>query len=163
MNVFLSYAVGELDASIAARLRAVAAAYEISIVLPDRSYVGRNDLSRDTRDKIMQSDAVLALITRTAPLESLNVVNLELRLASQLSKPIMALIERGVPFQGIPENQLVYFDRFNPTAHEESLMRVLNELLSQRQQWKNNLTALGWIAGITLGLIALSEWIGDKK
>ena len=163
MNVFLSYAVGELDAPIAARLRAVAAAYEISIVLPDRSYVPNNGLSQDTNAKIMQSDAVLALITRTAQLELLNVVNLELRLASQFYKPIMALIEQGVPFQGIPENQIVYFDRFNPTAHEESLIRALNQLQAERQQWKNNLTALGWIAGITLGLIALSEWIGDKK
>jgi len=32
----------------------------------------------------------------------------------------------------------------------------------RQQQQKKNLTALGWIAGIALGLIALSELLGKE-
>ena len=63
MNVFLSYAVSPFDSPIAARLRAVAAAYDISIVLPDRTERPSNGLGIDTQNKIGQSDAVIALIT----------------------------------------------------------------------------------------------------
>jgi len=39
MNVFLSYAVGPSEGSIPERLSAVAAAYGISLLLPDRTYL----------------------------------------------------------------------------------------------------------------------------
>jgi hypothetical protein len=52
MRVFLSYAVGPVDASIAARLRAVAAAYDVAILLPDRTVSPTNGLTSDTLKKI---------------------------------------------------------------------------------------------------------------
>lgn len=162
MNVFLSYAVGQWDATMAARLRAVAAAYDISILLPDRSYVTNNSLTADTRKKIKQSDAVIVLVTKTAPQWATNLVNLEMQAAALENKPIIPLIEQGIPFQGISNNQLVYFDRLNPSAHEASLMEVLKQIRSQQQR-KKDLTTLGWIAGIALGLVALSEFVGDEK
>jgi nucleoside 2-deoxyribosyltransferase len=162
VNVFLSYAVRPWDAPIAARLRAVAAAYDIAILLPVRNQVVQNGLTTDTLTKIKQSDAVIALITNTAPQDLVNAVNLELPAAAQAGKPIIALIEDGVPFQsGTPAN-VVYFNRLNPTAHESSLMNALQQIRSQ-QQWKKDLTALGWIAGIALGLVALSEVLGNEK
>ncbi|HMF57033.1 MAG TPA: TIR domain-containing protein [Pyrinomonadaceae bacterium] len=162
MNVFLSYAVAQWDAPIAARLRAVAAAYDISILLPDRTLRPHDRLFGDTQKKIKDSDVIIALMTKTAPLELVNLVNLELQAAAQAQKPIIALVEQGVPLQGIPQNQIVYFDRLNPTAHETSLMNALEQTRKQKQ-WKESLTALGWIAGIALGLVALSELLEDKK
>jgi hypothetical protein len=161
MNVFLSYAYGQLDAPIAARLRAVAAAYDISILLPDRTQPANQPII-DTLQKISQSDAVIALVTKTAPIASRNLVALELQSAAQMGKPIIPLVEEGIPVTGVPDSQIVYFNRFNPTAHEFSLMSVL-EQIRQQQQKKKDLSALGWIAGIALGLLVLNELTSDKK
>jgi hypothetical protein len=160
MKVFLSYAVGELDAPIAARLRAVAAAYDISVLLPDRTQASHNGLNSDSLAKIRQSEAVIALVTRTAQVLSVNLVNLELQAAVQAGKPIVALVEKDVPMQPLP-SQIVYFDRLNPTAHESALMNVLAQIRNEQQ--KNDLTALGWIAGIALGLVALNALVTDEK
>ncbi len=161
MRVFLSYAVGPVDATIAARLRAVAAAYDISILLPDRALITNNGLTTDTLKKIKQSDAVIGLLTRGAQVVSVNLVNLELQTAQQERKPIIALVEIGVPVQGLPESQIVSFNPLIPHAHEPALMQVLEQI--RQQQQKKDFTALGWIAGIALGLVALSELLGDKK
>lgn len=162
MKVFLSYAVGPWDAPIAARLRAVAAAYDIAILLPIRVEGFQNGLTTDSLTKIKQSDAVIALVTATAPKELVNSVNLERQAAAQAHKPIIALIEQGVPLQSAVSGNVVYFDRLNPTAHEFSLMNALQQIRSQ-QQWKKDSTALGWIAGIALGLVALSEVLSNEK
>lgn len=161
MRVFLSYAVGPVDAAIAARLRAVAAAYEIAILLPDRTLIANNGVTPDTHRKIKQSDAVITLVTRGAQVASVNVVNQELATALQERKPVIALVEQGVPVQGMPENQIVRFDPFKPHEHEHALTEVVKQI--QRQQQKKDLTALGWIAAIALGLVALGELLGDKK
>jgi hypothetical protein len=162
MRVFLSYAVGPVDSTIAARLRAVAAAYDISILLPDRTQMDFNKLAPDTLKKIQQSDAVIALMTGGAQFTSINVVNLELATAQQQEKPIIALVEQGVPVQGVPDNQVVRFNPLIPHQHEPALMEVLQQI-ERRQRKKDFAVALGWIAGIALGLVALSELVGDKK
>jgi len=162
VNVFLSYAVAPFDAAIPARLRAVAAAYDISIVLPDRSRLPPNGLPADIQNKIAQSDVVLALITSEAQPQLVASVNQELQLAGIIGRPIIALLEQGVAMHGIPNDRIVYFDRFQPTAHEPALIHALDQIKTQRQ-WKQSLTALGWIAGITLGLIALSKLASDEE
>lgn len=162
MNVFLSYAVAPFDVPVAARLRAVAAAYDISILLPDRSQIIHNGLPADTRAKISQSEALIALVTSAAPPKSVDLVNLELQAAAQSSKPVIALIEQGVQIQPAPGTQIVYFNRFEPAAHEKPLVDALANI-RQQKQLKPSLVALGWVAGIALGMIALSELVGDKK
>jgi nucleoside 2-deoxyribosyltransferase len=162
VKVFLSYAVEPWDGPIPARLRAVAAAYDIAILLPVRTQGIQNGLTTDTLKKIKQSDAVIALVTNTAPKDLVNVVNVELQGAAQAGKPIIALIEEGVPFQAAAPGNVVYFNRLDPTAHESSLMNALQQIRSQQQR-KKDLTALGWIAGIALGLVALGEVLGDEK
>lgn len=161
MKVFLSYAVGPWDAAIAARLRAVAAVYGISILLPDRTQVLHNGLTQDTQAKMREADAVIALITNTAQAEAINLVNLELQNAAQAHKPIIALMEEGVQLHPMPATRVVYFNRYDPTVHEKLLVEALNHIRSE--QIKQNWTALGWIAGIALGLVALSEMFSDEK
>jgi hypothetical protein len=160
MKVFLSYAVGHLEVAIAARLRAVAAAYDISIILPDRTIALGQSLAAEIRKQIKQSDALIALITKTASVESSANVNLEVLTAANEGKPIITLVEQGVPIQGVPY-QVVYFDRSDPTAHEAALMVTLDQMRQQKQ--KNDLVALGWIAGIALALVALNEVVGSEK
>jgi hypothetical protein len=161
MRIFLSYAVGPVDATIAARLRAVAAAYDIAILLPDRTRFAGNEVAPDTLKKIRQSDAIITLVTRGAQIDSEDVVNQELATAQQEQKPIIALVEQGVPVKGMPEKQIVRFNPLMPHQHEQKLMEVVKQIQQEKQ--KKDLTALGWIAGIALGLIALSELLGDKK
>jgi len=155
VKVFLSYAVGPWDGPIAARLRAVSAAYDISILLPDRTQVLHNGLSADTQTKIRNADAVIALVTDSAPTEILRLASLELHYAAQIQKPIILLVELGVQFQSALNSQMVFFDRSDPTAHEAHLVNALKYLREQKPT--QNLTALGWITSIALGLVALSE------
>jgi hypothetical protein len=162
MQVFLSYAFGDFDAPMAARLRAVAAAYNITILLPDRTQAIYSGLPDDTQKKIKQSDAVIALVTRTAHAQHVNALNLELQAAAQAGKPIIPLIEKDVPFQAVPNTPIVYFDRLNPSAHESALINVLDQIRRQ-QKSKSDLTALGWIVGIALGLVALGEMVNDEE
>jgi hypothetical protein len=162
VNVFLSYAVAPFDTPIAARLRAVAAAYDISILLPERNKAFQNGLSLDTQAKIKTSDAVIALITTMAPSYLVDTVSLELQAAAQSSKPVIALIEQGVHIQPAPGTQIVYFNRFEPAAYEKPLVDALANI-RQQKQLKQSLVALGWVAGIALGMIALSELVSDKK
>lgn len=162
MQVFLSHAFSDFDAPIAARLRAVAAAYNVTILLPDRTQAIHKRLPDDSQKKIKQSDAVIALVTRTAHAQHVKALNLELQAAAQAGKPIIPLIEQGVPFKALPNTPIVYFDRLNPTAHESSLLNVLDQIRRQ-QKPKSELTALGWIVGIALGLVALSEIVNDEK
>lgn len=161
MKVFLSYGVGPWNGPIPARLRAVAAIYDISILLPDRTQVLHNGLPSDTKLKIGEADAVIVLVTNTAPADAIDLVNLELQNATQSHKPIIALVEEGVQFQSMPIDQVVYFNRSDPTVHETLLVGALNHIRSE--QVRQNWTALGWIAGIALGLVALSQGSGDEK
>jgi len=161
MKVFLSYAVGPWDGPIPARLRAVAAVYDISILLPDRTQLLQNGLPSDTQAKISEADAVIVLATNTAPADAIDLVNLELQNASQARKPIIALVEEGVQVQSMPVDQVVYFNRYDPTVHETLLVAALNHIRSE--QVRQNWTALGWIAGIALGLVALSQMSSDEK
>ena len=158
MNVYLSYAVGPIDAAIPARLRAVAAAYDISILLPDRTTFA---LPSDAINKIKQSDAVIALATVSADSMMISLLNQDLLIATQERKPIISLVEEGMPFQADARTHVVYFNRYNYARHEASLINVLSQLRNEKKE--KNLTALGWIAGIALGLVALSALIDDKE
>jgi hypothetical protein len=162
VNVFLSYAVAPLDMPFATRLQAVAAAYDISILLPDRTQPIHDGLPAETQTKIQSSDAVIALVTVTASPNLIALVNAELRAAAQLDVPVIALIEQGIHIEAAHQTHAVYFDRFLPTAHEQQLVVALSKI-QQRKQSQDSLSALGWIAGIALGLIALSEIIGDPE
>jgi hypothetical protein len=151
VKVFLSHAMSPHDAPIASRLRAVAAAYDIQILLPERTRYAAP--TAETLQKIRQSDAVVALITSQAT--QTNAVNQELQAAVQAKKPIIALVENLNQVQGIAKNQIVKFDRWNPMAHEQQLFTALKKIRQQQKQDQIS-TALGWIAGIALGMIALS-------
>lgn len=86
----------------------------------------------------------------------------ELQVAAQFSKPVITLIEQGIQIQPAPGTQIVYFNRFEPAAHEKPLVDALANI-RQQKEWKQSLIALGWVAGIALGMIALSELVSDKK
>lgn len=161
MKIFFSHAVGTWDGPIAARLRAVAAVYDIAIMLPDRVRVVHNGLFAETKAKIKQADALISLVTRSASFESIRLVNLELECAMQIGKPAMALVESGFQFESPENSQVVYFDRSDPTAHEPHLVKALQNL--KAQQSSQDLTALGWISNIVLGLVALTDFLTDEN
>ncbi len=162
MKVFLSHAVGPLDASIPARLRAVAAAYDIEILLPERPQWSSNEVSGDSINKVALSDAVIALATTTANYNDISLLNRELQMAAQLKKPVVTLIEQGVALQAPPNTYIINFNRRDYRFHEQSLFNVLSQMRNQQQQ-QTTITALGWIAGIALGLVALGALFGDEK
>lgn len=156
MNVFLSHAVTAQDAPLAARLRAVAASYGMQILLPDRTGTPRSVIA-DLRRKLAQADVVLVLITNNV--FDLSAVNREVEAAQQAGKPILALVENKAMIHGWPDHQIVQFDRYNPVSHEQALMAALQQMRTQSQtDW----TALGWLAAIAMGFIALSSFTDEK-
>ena len=161
MDLFLSYALGPRDDYIPARLRSISAAYSICLLLPDRATTSPRHPNAVTRAKITQSDAVIALGTITGRLESWKAVNSELSHAAQSHKPVIALIEKGVPCQTAPGIHFVYFDRFNPTAHESLFLTALDQIRGEHS--KQDFTALAWLAGVAVGLVALSQLSSEQK
>lgn len=103
----------------------------------------------------------MALVTITTRPESWNLLNSELTQAAQLHKPVITLVEKCVQFQTAPGTHLVYFDRFNPAAHESSLITALDHI--RREHSTKDFTALAWIAGIAIGFVALSQLSRNDK
>jgi len=159
MKVFLSHSTSPYDASTPARLRAVAAAYGIQILLPERN--GRTLVNAETRGKIAQSDAVVALVTNHA--SQVNNVNEELKVANSFNKAIISLAESQDLILNVPKNQIVIFDRQDPIAHEQQLMDILTRLQQKKKAEENFKLALFTLAGIGLGLLALSSLSTDEE
>ena len=152
MKVFLSYALSPYDGALAARLRAVALAYNVELLLPNSE--NRRSLPIENRRKIKQSDAVIVLITNYA--QENQSVNFELQEAIQQKKPIIALVENLNLIQGLPRNQIIVFNRDNPTQHENLLFNALKQFEAQKNKTEA-IAALGAIGLVALGLLALSE------
>jgi hypothetical protein len=161
VNLFLSYALGPHDDYIPAQLRATSAAYGLSLLLPDRANTSAGNPNAATRAKIIQSDAVIMLVTITGRPESRKAVESELGHAGQSHKPVIALIEKGLPFQTAPGIHLIYFDRFNPTTHESLFVTALDQIRAEYS--KQDLAALAWLAGVAVGLVALSQLSSEEK
>jgi hypothetical protein len=152
MKVFLSYALSPYDGALAARLRAVALAYNVELVLPNAE--NRRALPVENKRKIKQSNAVIVLITNHA--QENQSVNLELQEAIQQKKPIIALVENLNLIQGLPRDQIIVFNRHNPTQHENLLFNALKQF-EVKKNTADAITALGAIGLVALGLLALSE------
>jgi nucleoside 2-deoxyribosyltransferase len=152
MKVFLSYALSPYDGALAARLRAVALAYNVELLLPNTE--NRQILPIENKRKIKQSDAVIALITNYT--QETHSVNFELQEAIQQKKPIIALAENLNSIQGLPRNQIIVFNRHNPTQHENLLFEALRQIKTQKNT-ADAVAALGAIGLVALGLLALGE------
>ena len=138
------------------------AAYDITVLLPERTQPYVSSLLGDTVKKIAQSDAVIALATRTSQSDDINSLNLEVKTATELNRPVITLIEQEMSFYVPPNSHVIYFNRLDPTAHESSLVQVLTAMRNEIQH-KQDLTTLGWIAGIALGLVALGALLAEEK
>lgn len=154
MRVFLSHSISPEDGPVAARLKAVAAAYGVVVLLPEVTRpASAAVLSRTEKTAIKNADAVVVLATMGATRS--RWVGLEVTEAIRLGKPIIALVEDGVEFPEQAGVQLVHFDRQAPAGHEGELFEALKNLGEQQKETRQNMAALGWIAGIAIGLVAL--------
>lgn len=156
MRVFLSYALPSSDDALPARLRAMALAYDVELLLPNANE--RQHLIFETKQKIKKSHAVIALVTNNAP--QVQAVNLELQEANQQKKPIIALVESYDLIQNVPQDRVVLINRFNPSQHETRLFEVL-ELIAAEQRGKELVTTLAGLGLIALGLYAFGELTKD--
>ncbi len=156
MKVFLSHALSPSDGALAARLRAVALAYNVELVLPNNE--NRQLLPVANRRKIKQSDAVIVLITNNA--QQVEAVNLELVLANQEKKPLIALVESPHLIRDLPSNQIIVFNRHYPKWHENQLFTALEQIKTQKNT-SEVLNVLGAIGLVALGFLALGELTKD--
>lgn len=173
MKVFLSYALSPEDGALSARLRAVALAYNIELLLPDID--GRQFLAPNNKKKIKDSNAVLILISHNRsfyrptnylqPLtyqSELQAVQLELNEAVRLNRPIIALVEDGSLIHGLLPNQVILFDRHNPAKHEGVLFAALAQIQAKKNA-EDLVKALGALGLVALGFLALSEFTKDAS
>lgn len=173
MKVFLSYALSPYDSALSARLRAVALAYNLELILPNADD-RQNNVSNNIQ-KIKDCDAVIVLISE---LQSgiydgnafqyqnydieIQSVNTELNEAIRLNKPIIALVEKPGLITGLPESQIIIFNRQNPVEHESLLFQALKSIESNKNT-ADLLKALGALGLVALGFLALNEFTKDGK
>lgn len=168
----MSYALAPLDSSLSARLRAVALAYNIELLLPGVN--NRPNLPTENKKKIKESDAVIVLIADnflrhqpanfshpTTYTDDVLAVNLELQEAVRLGKPIIALVESPNLISGLPASQIIVFNRQNPSQHENLLFKALNKLKIQKNT-QDLVKAVGALGLVALGFLALSEFTENK-
>ena len=156
MKVFLIHSIRPDDGPVASRLRAVAAAYGVSVVLPLR---GTLPLSGETRSEIANSAAVIVLATTSAIHDP--HVAAEAHEAIRLRKPMVALVEKGVILlRELDASHVVRFARENPAAHEQELLRALKSL---GKTGAPPLAAVGWIAGIAVALVGLAAVLAGAE
>jgi hypothetical protein len=173
MKVFLSYALSPLDSPLSARLRAVALAYNIELLLP--GVENRQHLPFENKKKIEDSNAILILLSNNPipyrpasflqPLtyeEELQSVNAELIEATRLRKPIIALVESPLLIQGLPPNQVIVFNRHDPTQHENLLFQSLSKIRAQKNT-DDIVKALGALGLVALGFFALTEFTKEAS
>ena len=158
MKVFLSYALSPFEGALASRLRAVALAYNVELLLPNTDK--RNLLPAGNKRKIKQSDAVIVLVTNNA--QQVNSVHLEIAEASREKKPLIAFVESPHLIAGIPPTQVIVFNRANLTQHENRLFEVLQQIQAQKNV-SEAATVLGAIGLVVLGFLALGALTKDGK
>lgn len=159
MDLFLSHSIADDDGPVASRLKAVAAAYGLRVLLPERG--SSRKPNRATRDAIQGAAAVLALVSEDSP--SLDAVDAELAVARESGKPVIALLEEGVALRHEPDH-VVRFDRDDPASHEEELGEALAALAREQERaalpgvasWSLAAAALGALAAIAIGLLGLA-------
>lgn len=174
MRVFLSYALSPFDGALSARLRAVALAYNIDLLLP--IVLDRNTLPAANKKKIKDSDAVLILISHFNPTNNphysifqpmsyqaeIEAVQLELKEAARLKRPFIALVENASLIQGIPHDRIIVFNRDNPSSHEHRLFQELKRIETKKNS-DELIKALGALGLIALGFLALSEFTKESN
>jgi molybdopterin-guanine dinucleotide biosynthesis protein len=158
MKVFLSYALSPFEGALASRLRAVALAYNVELLLPNAD--NRNLLPLGNKRKIKQSDAVIVLVTNNA--QQIDSVNLEIAEASREKKPLIALVEGFHLIKGMPPAQIIVFNRHHPTQHENQLFEALKQIKAQKNV-SEAVTVLGAIGLVALGFLALDTFAKDGK
>ncbi len=173
MKVFLSYALGSNDGALSARLRAVALAYNVDLLLP--SVEKRNLLPPVNRQKIKDSIAVIILVSANTlnyrpaidffqPLtyeDELRAVNAELGEAIRIGRPVLALVENRNLITGLSDDQIFVFNRQNPGLHESQLFKALNNLKAKKDR-DQVVAALGALGLVALGFFALGELTKDS-
>lgn len=157
MKVFLSYALPYYDGTLPARLRANALGFNIELLLPNADE--RNILTAETKRKIKQSQAVIALVTNQAA--QIDAVNMELQEAAKYTKEVVAFVEAPNLVTNVPRNRMIIFDRYNYAEAQYKLFQVLNSIQAE-QEGKNLVTALFGLGVIALGLVALGELTKEK-
>lgn len=162
VKVLLSHSVAESDGPLASRLRAVAASYGVTLLLPERREGPSRAVAplKSTVEAITGADAVLALVTEGS--SEIRAVGAEVTRALKLKKPVVLLVEGSVT---LPEVQgdvhVVRFDRAQPANHEQALARALDHIRGKKLRRAAKVSAIqeavtiGAIAGIAIGLLAL--------
>lgn len=156
MKVFLSHSIAPEDGPVASRLRAVAAAYGIKLMLPDRSAAVAGTPTKAVRKQILDADAVVLLATEGAILDP--HVPAEVEFALEEGVPMLALLEDGVEADFLEDEEIVHFDRHNQALHERGLIEALESLrteLREADEKAAQTQAIGWLAGLAIGLVGL--------
>jgi len=146
MKVFISHSLAPTDLQVAILLTRQAEAKGI-LVESSQHQAPAFESIQVTQQSILQCNFVIAIVSLDSPYAS--NVQQDLVAAAKLGKPVLALVERGVPaFHVLPGVQYVEFVR-------QDLGPALANLSSILEKRKNQENLGNWIVGGGLALLAL--------
>lgn len=146
MTIFVSCSFDPLAKGVADWVQATFVANGIDAYISGQAEA--KSLPESIREKIRSCEAMVTIVTDRF---SAWVQN-EIGIAYDARKPIYALIQEGVPVEGILQHITIY-RRFNP-FNPQTLMQPVNEVVDQIQQTRKQ-AATAAIVGLGLVLLLL--------
>ena len=146
MTIFVSCSFDPLAKGVADWVQATFVANGIDAYISGQAEA--KSLPESIREKIRSCEAMVTIVTDRF---SAWVQN-EIGIAYDARKPIYALIQEGVPVEGILQHITIY-RRFNP-LNPQTLMQPVNEVVYQIQQTRKQ-AATAAIVGLGLVLLLL--------
>jgi hypothetical protein len=152
MKVYLSYSLSPTDLHIASLLARQAQAKGLEVETSQHQHVlGTTSINTPA---LMSASLVIAIVSHDS--RYLTTMQQELQYATDISKPVLALVERGLSSHfSVPGTQVVEFDRSNLNPALAHISAILEER-------KNQDNAGQWLVAGGLALLALYLFDQEK-
>jgi len=133
-KAFLSCSFAEEDKDVIDFFRKMIASFDINPLIYDYQEIGR--LSSKIKEKIINSDCLIAILTKRKKLEGTNFwsppdwIQHEIALANAYNKPIAVFVEEGVKVEGLIsiEERREKFERTNLIGNIDKVTKFLFKL-----------------------------------
>jgi len=153
-QVFISHRTNEL--SLLQGLVDALKNVGISVYIAERSpWPGAYLYDQKIIPAIANSDCVLVLLTSNSATSP--DVNQEIGIARSHSRPIVALVETGVPLKGIlAGREVVYFDRNDPLPALQAVYEHFQSQAALKEKTENDRNAALFFGSLVFFLLALA-------
>ncbi len=157
MSVYISHSTSPWELAHVYLLAEKAAQQRLEPFVPDRQWNPVEDVPKRILDQLYRADSLVLFATSFG--QHLEWVNRELQHYPQ-NRPVVALVESGITLQGIPSENIVFFDR---NELGEAIYQLTNYLQKLRLDKENRqkLAALA-VGGLLFLLFLATRRQGDS-